>query len=64
MSHPDDDLPRHLEDERQALEVMMDQTLADSFPASDPPAWGALAARVKQLQQDSGKVTTHPARIE
>ena len=21
------------------LEVMIDQTLADSFPASDPPAW-------------------------
>ncbi|MCI0535703.1 MAG: hypothetical protein L0Z50_10810 [Verrucomicrobiales bacterium] len=23
----------------QSLETMIDQTLADSFPASDPPAW-------------------------
>lgn len=38
MSPQDSDLQPQAEAERQALELMMDQILADSFLASDPPA--------------------------
>ena len=37
------------ESERRALEAMMDEILADSFPASDPPAWSTAAGRLKHI---------------
>jgi hypothetical protein len=32
--------------ERSASEALMDEILEETFPASDPPAWGSVAARV------------------
>jgi hypothetical protein len=36
--------------ERRAIEAGMDEMLAESFPASDPPVWGSAAARLRQLE--------------
>lgn len=36
--------------ERRGIEALMDAILADSFPASDPPAWGTAAGRVNHLE--------------
>jgi hypothetical protein len=33
--------------EEQMIERLVDEIGAQSFPASDPPAWGVIAARVK-----------------
>jgi hypothetical protein len=33
---------------------MMDETLDGSFPASDPPAWGSAAARVRRIKESEG----------
>ena len=35
---------------RAALEALIDEMLGDSFPASDPPTWDTVAARVKSAQ--------------
>lgn len=43
------DLPE-LAAEGPTLEAMIDETLEESFPASDPPAWGSAAARVKRME--------------
>ena len=38
---------------KQAIsEEMIDQTLADSFPASDPPAWTLGRERAPALQEN------------
>ena len=33
---------------RMNIERRMDEILDQSFPASDPPAWGSVAARIEQ----------------
>ena len=51
--------PGKIQDERDAardarrlnIERLIDETVAQSFPASDPPAWGVIAAL---LEQDDG----------
>ena len=45
---------RRAADARHAVEAMMDETLDESFPASDPPAWGSAAARVKRIKESEG----------
>jgi hypothetical protein len=34
--------------ERQAIETLIDDIGAQSFPASDPPAWGVVASRLEE----------------
>ena len=40
---------------RRNIERLIDETVAQSFPASDPPAWGVIGAMLEQ-QED------HPDR--
>jgi hypothetical protein len=37
---------------RLNIERLIDETVAQSFPASDPPAWGVIAALLEQ--EDGG----------
>ncbi len=34
---------------RRDVETMLDDMLAESFPASDPPTWDAAADRIEKL---------------
>ena len=36
--------------DRRATEQLIDEIVSQSFPASDPPAWGAVAARLRALE--------------
>jgi hypothetical protein len=46
---------------RQTAEMLIDEIGAQSFPASDPPAWGVVAARLEQAGQDTQ--TSEPSLI-
>ena len=37
--------------ERRACERLIDETVEESFPASDPPAWGTAAARLERRRK-------------
>jgi hypothetical protein len=37
--------------ERRSIELLIDEMVAQSFPASDPPAWGAIAALLEQSKR-------------
>jgi hypothetical protein len=37
------------------VEALMDEFLADTFPASDPPCWACLAERVTRTQASASR---------
>jgi len=39
---------------RQAIESLIDEIGAQSFPASDAPAWGVAAAQLEQAETNAG----------
>jgi hypothetical protein len=39
---------------REAIEMLIDEMGAQSFPASDPPTWGAVASMLDQAKRDAG----------
>ena len=45
---------RRAAEARRDVEAMIDETLDESFPASDAPAWGSAAARVKRMKEPEG----------
>ena len=41
--------------DREAVESLIDQIGNQSFPASDPPSWGVISARLGESQKASGR---------
>ena len=41
--------------DRRATEQLIDEIVSQSFPASDPPAWGAVAARLQALEDSASE---------
>jgi hypothetical protein len=39
--------------DRETVEELIDQMGQDSFPASDPPAWGVIDARLDRVPENA-----------
>jgi hypothetical protein len=39
------------EPSRDAVEQLIDEIVDDTFPASDPPAWGVAASRLERWRE-------------
>jgi hypothetical protein len=42
--------------EQQLADCLIDEMGEQSFPASDPPAWGAVFSRLEQTRRDAAPV--------
>ena len=51
--HNDADLESTDREERQMIDSLIDDMGAQSFPASDPPAWGAVSSRLEDANRTS-----------
>jgi hypothetical protein len=40
---------------QQMIDRLIDEMGAQSFPASDPPAWGTVSSRLDQARREAGK---------
>lgn len=40
---------------QQMIDRLIDEMGAQSFPASDPPAWGTVSSRLDQARRDVAK---------
>jgi hypothetical protein len=40
---------------QQTVDRLIDEMGAQSFPASDPPAWGTVSSRLDQANRDAGQ---------
>jgi hypothetical protein len=49
---------------RYAAELALDQVLADSFPASDPPSWTLGVARPASFSRTEGATSTDETAME
>jgi hypothetical protein len=38
---------------QQTIDGLIDEMGAQSFPASDPPAWGSVSSRLNQARRDA-----------
>lgn len=50
------------EESRRWLERMIDDINAQSFPASDPPAWGIVATRLEQVKRAAANTDDEEGR--
>ncbi len=39
---------------QQTIDLLIDELGTQSFPASDPPAWGSVSSRLEQARRDAG----------
>ena len=49
----EEDPPASAVCERPVLEALIDEIIEDTFPASDPPAWGSAAARLERMEEET-----------
>jgi hypothetical protein len=40
---------------RSDVERLIDEIVDDTFPASDPPAWGVAASRLERSREEEGE---------
>jgi hypothetical protein len=45
---------------QQTIEMLIDEIGAQSFPASDPPAWGAVSSRLDQASARNSRRLNSP----
>lgn len=54
----DEELESTDAEERQAIDSLIDDMGAQSFPASDPPAWGAVSSRLEETKGTSARLAS------